>query len=314
MESKKCAMGKHEMKRPSGELKTLTAKDDPSCGDALSAFRAAVAAAGNRPAVQYFDGGLTYKEMDDQSDALAAHFQNKGLTAGDRVGLFLQNVPQFVVVLIAAWKANLIPVPINPMNKEREISLILKDCAPRAVVAHPEFFAMLSGEQPDLLIATSGREYQTRNDPRIFKSDDRSFPSNVDSLQEIIKANMGASPGQVHSCDPDSVAFLVYTSGTTGIPKGVMDSHRGAMLNAQAIVQLMKFEIGDSILGLAPLFHITGLVMEVLTAFLCRAPIVLSLRFDTNVMLDSIREYRPSMATGPLTAYIAMMDNPTSTR
>jgi long-chain acyl-CoA synthetase len=93
-----------------------------------------------------------------------------------------------------------------------------------------------------------------------------------------------------------------------------MDTHRGAMLNAYAVAQIMNLKDGDAVLALAPLFHITGLVMQVLLAFICKAPIVLSYRFDANVMLDSIREYRPAMVTGPLTAYIAMMDNPTSSR
>ena len=307
-------MEKHEMTRHPEERKRRLINRNAPYGDALSAFSVAVAEAGNRPAVQYFDGGLTYNQLDEQSDALAVYLLNKGLVAGDRVGLFLQNVPQFLVVLVAAWKANLIPVPINPMNKEREISLILNDCQPRAVIAHPELFAMLSEEKPELLIATSAREYQTRNDPRAFKGDDRSFPPDVASLQEIIRGSSDLSMRQRRSCDPDSVAFLVYTSGTTGVPKGVMDSHRGAMLNAQAVVQVMQLESGDPILGLAPLFHISGLVMQILVALVYKAPIVLSFRFDTGVMLDSIREYRPAMATGPLTAYIAMIDNPTTTR
>lgn len=305
-------MEEHEMKRHPDEWKARRTGGNAPYSDALSAFSAAVAEAGDRPAVRYFDGGLTYRQLNEQSDALAAYLQDRGLSTGDRIGLFLQNVPQFVIALVAAWKAKLIPVPINPMNKEREISLILSDCQPRAVVAHPEFFAMLREEKPGLLIATSAREYQTRNDVRVFKGDDHAVPPGVESLQEITGA--GLAMRERPSCDPDSVAFLVYTSGTTGLPKGVMDLHEGAMLNAQAVAQVMRLESGDPILGLAPLFHISGLVMQVLIAFVCKAPVVLSFRFDAGVMLDSIREYRPAMATGPLTAYIAMMDHPTATR
>ncbi len=309
-------MGTREMKRTPDESNDRQPNGDgvASYCDALSAFSTAVAEGGDRPAVQYFDGCLTYNQLDEQSGVLAAYLQGKGLTAGDRVGLFLQNVPQFVIALVATWKANLIPVPINPMNKEREISLILSDCEPRAVVAHPDFFAMLKDRKPEVLIATSPTEYQKRNDPRLFKGDDRGFPSDVESLQAIIKTSNRVSAPQKRPVDPDSVAFLVYTSGTTGVPKGVMVSQRGAILNAQAVVQLMNLERGDSVLGLAPLFHITGLVVQVLVAFICKAPLVLSFRFDSGAMLDSIREYRPAIAAGALTAYIAMMDNPTATR
>jgi long-chain acyl-CoA synthetase len=304
-----------EMKRHADGSKGLRpAGGSIPYGDALSAFRSAVAEARNRAAVQYFDGGLTYGQLDEQSDVLAAYLRDRGVIAGDRLAIFLQNVPQFIIALIAAWKADLIPVPINPMNKEREISLILEDCSPRAAIAHPEFFRMVKGETPEVLIATSAREYQTRNDPRAFKGDDCSFPPGVERLQEIVKQSVGGLSPQERSGNPDGVAFLVYTSGTTGVPKGVMNSHRGAMLNALAVKQLMKLESGDAILGLAPLFHISGLVMQVLIALLCKAPIVLSFRFESGVMIDSIREYRPAMATGPLTAYIAMMDNPTTTR
>jgi long-chain acyl-CoA synthetase len=304
----------HEMSQHQDERRGHPTSGAGSCSDALSAFDTAVAEAGDRPAVRYFDGGLTYNQLNEQSDSLAAYLQDMGLNTGDRIGLFLQNVPQFIIALVAAWKANLIPVPINPMNKEREISLILNDCQPRAVIAHAEFFSMLGDKKPELMIVTSAREYQTRNDPRVFKGEDSISPWQVESLQEILKSSTGLSIQQERSCDPDSVAFLVYTSGTTGIPKGAMDSHRGAVLNAQAVVKLMKLENGDPILGLAPLFHISGLVMQILSAFLCKAPIVLSFRFESGVMVDSIREHRPAMATGPLTAYIAMMDNPTTKR
>lgn len=283
--------------------------------DGLSAFKVAVADAGHQPAIHYFDSSLTYRQLDEESDALAAYLEKNGLVSGDRIGLFLQNVPQFVITLLAAWKANLIPVPINPMNKTREVSLILNDCGPRAIVAHAELFPMLDGNKPEVLIATSPREYQTRNDPRLFRDDtDHVSPGTVD-LQDVIRSSRDF-PSRRHrlSCDPDSAAFLVYTSGTTGVPKGVLDLHRGAMLNAKAVVHMKNLSPGDPVLGLAPLFHITGLVAQILVAFLCKAPIILSFRFDARVMLDSIREYRPAMSSGAMTAYIALMNNPAAVR
>ena len=95
---------------------------------------------GDDPAILYFDTPISAAEIDADSDALAAGYVALGVRPADRVALVLQNVPQFVIALIAAWKAGAIGVPVNPMLKTRELTAILTDCRARLVVCLDELY------------------------------------------------------------------------------------------------------------------------------------------------------------------------------
>ncbi|MFL6026756.1 MAG: AMP-binding protein, partial [Friedmanniella sp.] len=90
--------------------------------DALAMFRAGVARDPSAVALRYFDGTITRAELDELSDALAAGLLASGFAAGDRLAVYLQNVPQFVIAMVATWKAGGVMVSINPMSRERELS------------------------------------------------------------------------------------------------------------------------------------------------------------------------------------------------
>ena len=102
--------------------------------DALSMWRASVAQACQWPLIHYFDRTRTFADVDADSDALAVALARHGISSGDRIALFLQNVPQFVIALIATWKLGCIAVPINPMLKQRELSYVLADSGARGLI------------------------------------------------------------------------------------------------------------------------------------------------------------------------------------
>ncbi len=96
-------------------------------GDALSMFRAGVARDPDGVALRYFDGAVTRRELDETTDALAAGLLAEGFSPGDRLAVYLQNVPQFVMAMVATWKAGGVMVSINPMSRTRELSYLLAD-------------------------------------------------------------------------------------------------------------------------------------------------------------------------------------------
>ena len=106
------------------------------------------------------------------------------------------------------------------------------------------------------------------------------------------------------------MAFLTYTSGTTGVPKGAMNTHANVVFNAQAYRHWIELTPDDVVLGVAPLFHITGLVAHIAVALLLPAPLVLAYRFDPGVVLDAIREHRPTFTVGAITVFIALSNAP----
>jgi long-chain acyl-CoA synthetase len=300
----------------------------PAFTDVLSMFRAAVARAADRAALLYFDGELTFAEVDAQSDALASAWHERGCIRGDRVAIYLQNVPQFVITLVAAWKLGMIAVSVNPMNRARELRLLLSDSGARMLVCHESLFVdvvrpLLSDEadaaargeaalQLDVM-TTSELEYQCRNDVRLFANTLRQSAEGAVGLSTIIAAYRGHRPPDI-ALDPADIAMLVYTSGTTGVPKGAMNTHGNIAFNAQVYRDWMGLREGGPILGIAPLFHITGLVGHVGAAFICAAPLILACRFEPGVILEAIQEHRAEFTIGSITAFIALMSHPQAAR
>lgn len=284
----------------------------PDHTDALALFRAAVRRAPDHPALLYFDATLTYAELDRLSDGLACRLRAAGFARGDRLGIYLQNVPHFPLALLAAWKAGGIAVAINPMNRARELTNLLEDSTPRALVCQDTLYAEVVASlpaRPALCLTVSARDFQTRDDPRLFAAPPPAPAEGGEDLLAAIARHAGEVPPTV-AFTPDETAMLVYTSGTTGVPKGAMCTHGNVCFNAQAYRDWIGLREGEPILGLAPLFHITGLIGHIVAAFLTASPLVLTYRFEPGVMLAAIAEHRPCFTIGAITAFIALMNHP----
>jgi long-chain acyl-CoA synthetase len=284
----------------------------PEHPDMLSAFRAAVARAGDRDALRYFDGRITYAELDALSDALAVGLLAEGFSAGERAALYLQNDPQYVIALLAVWKAGGIAVNVNPMNRERELTLLLTDSGAAVLVTLESLqrdvaAAVLPGTSVRTVITTSELDYQGRNDSRVLGGVTR-IPGGLD-LAGLVDAHRGSVPPPVEF-RPGDTAVLTYTSGTTGPPKGAMNTHGNLVFAAQTFRDFCELTGEDVILGVAPLFHITGLVGHVATALVLGVPLVLTHRFDPAAVLETIEAEGCTFTVGSITVFIALMNAP----
>ncbi|MQA16023.1 MAG: AMP-binding protein [Pseudonocardiaceae bacterium] len=287
-------------------------------GSALEMFAASVARAPDAPAIRYFDGVVTLGELDEQSDAFACGLTDRGVAAGDRVALYLQNVPQFVIAMVGIWKAGAVVVSINPMLKERELEVLLSDSGARVLVCLQGLYESVAAQVVgrtgvELTITTSELEYQTRNDERILGGIERLDCAGTVDMAELIGRFTGQRPPAV-SPGGDDVAFLSYTSGTTGPPKGAMNTHRNVVFNSQVYRQWCGLGGDDVIMGVAPLFHITGLIAHVTIALLVGAPLVLTCRFEPSVAIEQIPEHRATFTVGSITVFIALMNAPNAER
>jgi long-chain acyl-CoA synthetase len=288
----------------------------PEHGDALSMFRASAAATPGSPALRYFDGTLTFGELDAASDAFAAALLARGFQRGERVALYLQNVPQFVLALVGTWKAGGIAVLINPMSRERELSYQLDDSGAAVLVCLESLYGEVARHVSTgvrLTLTTSELEYQTRHDPRLFEAARQVRHEGTEDLGELIAEYAGQAPPAV-TPRPGDVAFLTYTSGTTGTPKGAMNTHANVAFTAQVYRDWMDLGGGDVVLGVAPLFHITGAIGHVAVSLLTGIPLVLTYRFDPGVVRDAIREHRPTFTVGAITVFIALLNAPGGSR
>lgn len=292
----------------------------PEFDTALAMFEASRDEAPEGPLIQYFDATLTLRDVDNAATALAAALVDGGFTPGDRLALFTQNNPAYVIGMIAAWKAGGAAVAVNPMNRAHELTYLLADSGAAALVVLDDLYEDVAREviatvPTDIrtVITTSALDWQTRNDPRLFSETRRPHPDGTLDLREIIADNTGRalpSPA-LGAADP---AVLIYTSGTTGKPKGAVNSHRNLVFNAQVYRDWIGLTRDDTILGIAPLFHVTGLVGHLAVSLLLGAPLVLAHRFQPGVMLDAIREQRPTFTIGAITALSALAAAPGASR
>ena len=276
----------------------------------LDVFNASVARAPDSTAIKYFDGVLTMADLDARSDSLAVALADSGFAAGDRLGVYVQNNPAFVIALVAAWKAGGAAVVINPMNKGRELTYLLADSGASALLCLDDLYESVAKEviatgetAVRTVITCSPLDGQSRNDERLFAGVQRLQPEGTLDLEEIFSQNDGRKPVSV---DPGSgdVAVLCYTSGTTGVPKGAMCTHGTMVFNSQTYRDWMGFTAEDSVLGVAPLFHITGLIGHMGVALLAGCPLVINHRFEAGVVIDAIREHQPTFTVGSITVFI----------
>ena len=294
----------------------------PNAATIVAGFRASVLAYPAHVAIRYFDAAISLHELDEASDGLAAALQDGGFTPGDRLAVFLQNVPQFVIVSLAAWKLGGIVVTVNPMYQSRELHEVLADSGARVLACH-------AGERLGLALETAARAgvtrvlacdaraYQTSNDPRAFGTADSASLNTVEGLalrpesfEMLVAKSLGRKPAKGGEPTAEDIATLIYTSGTTGPAKGVVSTHANMAQSVEVYRQWMPLERHDVILAIAPLVHVTGMLAYLCTALWIPATLVLTHRFEASLFCDLVHETRATFTIGPTTVFVALLESP----
>jgi long-chain acyl-CoA synthetase len=284
---------------------------------ALEMFQAAVSRRSDLPLLRYFGRDLTASDVDRVTDALAAGLIADGYQQGDRLAVYLQNVPQFLLAMVATWKAGGIMVSINPMNKARELEYLLRDSGASVLVCLDSLYeetakGVVAGGTTAVrsVITTNELDYVGDEKPDLLASSSKVHAAGSTDFVELADRHRGEKPER-RPLSAEDVAFLTYTSGTTGPPKGAMNTHRNVVFNSQAYRDWMSLTADDVDLAVAPLFHITGLIAALTASLLVPMPIILGYRFDPRTVLDLIERYRPTFTVGAITVFIALMNDPT---
>ncbi|MFG2605230.1 class I adenylate-forming enzyme family protein [Streptomyces sp. NPDC048514] len=279
----------------------------------VHALRDAVAEAPERTFLAYFDARLTYREVDELSDSVAAHLAGRGLARGDRVAVLLQNSPHFVLAVLGAWKAGATVVPVNPMYKSAEVAHVLRDGEVTALVcsdrAWEAYLRDTAAESPVRIVLTGCElDFQTRDDPRVLSFE--RLPEAPDADDLVTVARRGGTAPEGRAPRPDDIALISYTSGTSGTPKGAVNTHGNIMYNAERQRTGLELPEAPVYYALAPLFHITGMVCEFGACLNSTGTLVLTYRFEAGVVLDAFAEHRPHYTVGPSTAFMALAAHP----
>ena len=286
--------------------------NDTAIGDFMtSAYQKAEA-----PAVHYFDETFSYGDIDRLSNGFAAALEHLGVVKGDRVILVLQNIPQFLISTYAAWKIGAIVVPLNPMYKEKELSYFCENSNAKIFITLEEIasqleISFLKKSSIEKVITTSPLDFLSDqiNLPKFLNNTPKKpVPDGIDML-ELIDRYQGAQI-TCSKMSAEDIAYLTYTSGTTGSPKGAMNTHGNIAFNARVYQAMQRIDETDVILGVAPLFHVTGEVAHLATAALAGIPVVLYYRFDPAETLRLIERWEITTTVASITVYIALMNHP----
>ncbi|HXH70032.1 MAG TPA: AMP-binding protein [Pyrinomonadaceae bacterium] len=237
-------------------------------------------------AIEYDDANgksvaLTFGELDARSNQLANLFSSRGLKRGDRLGFFLSNCVEIIDIFLACVKTGIIVVPINVLYRTRELSHIIADAAPKAVITTSEMTS---------LIPSGAKVWEVAE---ISKSA-LEFEKNFERI----------------SIDGDKAAAIVYTSGTTGRSKGAILTHNNFAANAVNLCVCWRITQEDRYLAVLPLFHIHGLGNGIVCWLLSGCLMRLAERFDIKTAPEIFESFQPTLFFGVPTIYIRLLELP----
>ena len=259
---------------------------------------------GSKTAIYFFERHLRYEQVNAAQSAFAAELAKRGVGPGARIAVLTQNDPSFVIATLAAWSLGAAVVPLNPMLTPAELRYVLQDSGATAVIALPSLLPRLaaSGVAPQHLYQADDLE-RVGLDGTIALEADCTPTADVPRMSEVCRG-----PASFDALDfPDTTpAAIVYTSGTTGRPKGAVLSHANIVSSVRLWNRWFALSDRDVMVALAPLCHITGLVGHVAISLLNGGGLALFHRFDPNRAWRVIEQTRGTVVVASITAYVAM--------
>ena len=282
----------------------------------------------HKTALQFLGSALSYQQLTHQAERIAAWLHAHGIQKGDRVLLDMQNCPQLVAAHFGILRANAVVVPVNPMNRAKELEHYITDAQARIAITTADVAtemaaasdALPEGEGLQHLLVT---HYSDAFDPALQAQD--AWPLSWQAWltqrielpvfkggqshdwTQVLANNLALPPLTV---TPSDLAILPYTSGTTGLPKGCMHPHSSVMHNAVCGAIWNNGSHENIGLCVVPMFHITGLVTVMHSGMYLGATVVLMPRWDRDYAGSLISRYRVTHWTNIPTMVIDLLGSP----
>jgi long-chain acyl-CoA synthetase len=269
------------------------------------------------PCTSFFGRRLPFRQIDEFANRFAFALRSMGVKAGDRVALMLPNSPQFLISYFGAHKAGAVVVPLNPLYTERELSFHFSDSGAETVVTVPMFLEKVAGLRAttplkriiscpiaDFLPFPLGM-IQGLQEKRMERK------AGIDELHHLKQLLEEASPDlKPFTPDPDEMAVLIYSGGTTGVAKGIMLTHFNLVANAYQVAAWGGLGIKERVLAVIPLFHGYGMSVTMNAPVLRSSEIVLLPQFSAKQVLKTIQKTRPTFFIGVPTMFVALSNLP----
>lgn len=256
---------------------------------------------GPKEALVCGDERITYGQLYERARSVAGQLQSLGIVPGDRVGLFLPNCVEYVAAFFGAVGMGCIVVPVNPLLKSEEIAHILADAEAKALIVHEllipgsiEALPQLPGMQAIIVVPAGANGIGN-------------LPATTVKIVEAEKSKFfkGTWPKQIDSAH--DAAVIVYTSGTTGKPKGAVLTHNNLMSIFPARLDILDIDEKDRCLGVLPLCHIYGMTVVMLGSVAKASTLVIVPRFDCKLILETIEREGVTLLPAVPTMYQFML-------
>lgn len=221
------------------------------------------------------DRSITYKDLYKKTVAVSTSLIKKGIKPGDHVALLFENSIEFYIGYYGAWQTGAVIIPLNTLLHEKELVDILSSAKPQALIVSQEFQEQL-------------KQYSSLDIPIIFSQDE---------IEKADASEREIAEYKVPSRDPDEMAALLYTSGTTGAPKGVMLSSRNILTNVVQGVAHINVSDKDRVLASLPLFHSFAQFACVWGSIFVGGTVIVVPRIERRLLLEGI-EKKPTLILG----------------
>jgi fatty-acyl-CoA synthase len=272
----------------------------------------------DKPYLVFYDTPVTFAEFLDQAERVAGFLEHEcGVRRGDRVLLYMQNSPQFVIGYYGILRANAVVVPVNPMSLTQDLWRYAEDAGARTALVAQELYprvAPLLGRERGLervLVATYS-DYLTRATtlkvPDFIAAPRLELGCSGATAWSEMLAN-GQKPGPL-TMGPDDLCVMPYTSGTTGMPKGCMHTHRSTMHTVVASMRWFPVQPEKTLLAVAPFFHVTGMQGGMSGPLYVGNTLVLLPRWDREAAAELVQRYRVFAFTAIPTMVQDFLSNP----
>ena len=232
---------------------------------------------GDKPAVIFHDTALSFRQLDGLVNRLAGALKALGVGKGDRVGIYMMNRPEYPISFNAVARLGAVVTPLNPAYREREIEYQLADSGARVLITHEAFYPVIAAANlpPTLehVIVVGGK-------PRV----------GVHSFEELIE-RYPATPVESVELDLDQdLVALPYSSGTTGLPKGVMLTQRNLVANHWQKISALRISAEDRVLVFLPFYHIYGAMIMGVSIAVGATQVIME-RFELEASLRLVEQH-----------------------
>lgn len=274
----------------------------------------------NKPFIVFYDTPVTFAEFKDEAERVAGFLQQVcRVKAGDRVLLYMQNSPQWIIAYYGILRANAVVVPVNPMNMSGELAHYVEDSGATTIIAPQCLFANvepLIGAGPGrgiehVIVATYSDYVKGPSSipvPELVAAPRKSFDiPGVTPWREVLELRI--APGPL-TTGPDDLCVMPYTSGTTGRPKGCMHTHRSVMSTLLGGCAWFSAPSDGVYLSVLPLFHVTGMQGGMNSAVFSGATIVVLPRWDREAAALCMQKYRVSAWQSITAMMVDFLSNP----